>query len=327
VRTGWQAVLVFGLVIGLGQGFGGPIPVQTGVTLWFKRRRALALSLTIMSAGVGGFVAAPSLNKLVASLGGDWRKGWLVIAVLAALSTLSTLLFVRDRPSDLGQEPDGGDAPAANAMNHGGVGVKPPRVHKETGDWTMAQVLRTPVFWIIMFGAVASTAGYSLLLAHGVIHFKGLGLSAEAAAMSLGLLTLCSIIGKMIFGALGDRIEPRFIWSASLLIFVAGVLLAVKATTPAQVYAYALLAGAGFGAGFLAFMTLLGNYYGPKAYASVLGVTILIIAVANSIGPFVAGLAYDHLGSYALALQISGGIALVGAIGVLFALPPKRVHR
>ncbi len=73
VSTGWQYVVVFGVVIGLGVGFSSAIPVQTGITLWFSKKRALALSLALTAAGIGGFVAAPLLNRVISFAQGNWR--------------------------------------------------------------------------------------------------------------------------------------------------------------------------------------------------------------------------------------------------------------
>ena len=103
VSTAWQAVPIFGLLIGAGVLTGGPLAAQTGVAFWFVRRRALALAILLSAASIGGFLVAPLLDWLIAGAGGNWRVGWWLIAGLACVSALISARFVTDRPEDVGQ--------------------------------------------------------------------------------------------------------------------------------------------------------------------------------------------------------------------------------
>ena len=78
VSTGLHAALAFGVLVGIGVAMGGVISTQAGLARWFVRRRALVLAILSTSSGVGGFLAAPLLNRVIASAGGNWRSGLVV---------------------------------------------------------------------------------------------------------------------------------------------------------------------------------------------------------------------------------------------------------
>ena len=102
------------------------------------------------------------------------------------------------------------------------------------------------------------------------------------------------------------------------------MILALEASGVAGLYLYAVCLGVGFGASFSCLMTLPGNYYGARAYASVLGVMIAVGTTAGAGGPYLAGKVYDHYGSYAPTFYSVAGLSFAAAAALLFATPPVR---
>ena len=119
VRTPAQALIIFGVVIGLGTVMSGVVAPQCGVARWFLKRKAMAISLLLTAMSIGGFVAPPLLNWLIAASGGNWRVGWWLIASLSLCAAVLAALLVKERPSDLGQFPDGESAGLAAATEPG----------------------------------------------------------------------------------------------------------------------------------------------------------------------------------------------------------------
>lgn len=321
VATPLMFFLVFGVLMGLGVGFGSVLCLQTGVTLWFNRKRALAMSIALTAAGVGGFIAAPTLTKVVALAGNSWRVGWFFIGGLSLLAFIVSVLFVKNKPSDLQQYPDGiapdAAGPAAVSAKKAGS------VYKTNAEWKAGDALRTSSLWLVFVAVVAFYVPYMMCVAHGVVHFMDLGFSKEVAAMSIGTLTLFSIIGRLLGGALGDKIEPRIIWGVALVVFIFGLVAGMTASSKAAIFAYAILVGAGFGAAFVCMPTVFANYFGPKAFASIMGTIFPLITIFASASPFLAGWIFDSMGSYRTAFI--GGIAfcIVGILALIIARPPK----
>lgn len=324
VSTGTQAVLVFGIIIGLGVVTGGPLAAQTGVAFWFIRRRALAISIILSAGGIGGFVAARVLNRMIAAADGNWRVGWWLVAGLACVAAVVAALFVKDKPGDIGQQTDGGP-PAGDAAKVSGARPKArAAVYITQEEWTFADAAGTPALWLLMLCAVGFSAGLTQIMAHGIIHLQDLGHTPDAAARSFSILVVSTLIGKLVLGVFGDRIEPRYLWSGATAIFGVGMIIVVNATSTLDLYVYAVCLGAGFGGGLVCMMTVLSNFYGSKAYASVVGITLAIQTTAGAIGSYVAGDFYDRFGSYALAFNGAGVLCLAGAVLLLFIRPPTR---
>ncbi len=322
VNTGMAAVLVFGVVMGCGAGLGGTLAAQTGATRWFVRKRTLAVSIILSSSGVGGFLAAPLADRTIVAFDGDWRAGWWLFAALSAVATVATALLVRERPGDLGQLPDGAGPDVEEA-----TGAAPGRsrhVHLTSEVWTVAETFRAPAWWMLLSASIGMGAGIMFFLGHGVVHLRDIGYSSAAAASSLSVLTITQLVGTLGIGALGDRIEPRVLWSICLAVFAAGFLIAVNASGTLSLYAYAACMGVGFGGAVTCMMTLPGNYFGARAYPALVGLIGATSTIVGSVTAVVAGYLYDHSGSYAAVFYAVAGLSVAGAVVLQFAIPPRR---
>jgi len=320
VNTPWMFLAVFSVVIALGVGFGGVLTVQTGVTFWFERKRALAMSLTLTAAGIGGFVAAPALNGIIAMAGNNWRIGWFLVAGLSAAAMVISALFVKNRPSDLGQVPDGGTGEQKHDdYKKAGKSV----IYRTDRRWTAVEVFKTASLWLIFISIVGFFVPYLFCVAHGVIYLIDKGFPQSLAAISLGLITLFSIIGRLVGGVLGDRIEPRYIWAFSVAVLAVGVVSCMYARSPAFVFLYTICVGFGFGAAYVLMPTIIGNYFGAQTFASIMGTLFLLITLFSSASPFVGGVIHDWTGSYTAAFTGALAFAVTSVIAILAVRPPQ----
>ncbi len=115
VTGGPGAMLCYGLLVGTGVAAGAVMAAQAGLARWFVRRRSLALSVLYSAGAIGGFVAAPLLNRLIEATG-TWRAGWWLLAALSTAAACTALILVRERPEDLGQVADGFGPPPAGGQ-------------------------------------------------------------------------------------------------------------------------------------------------------------------------------------------------------------------
>jgi MFS family permease len=324
VHTSLGVYVVFSLTIGLGALACGVLGAQSCIGQWFVEGKARAITLVHTGSGIGGFVAAPSLDRLIRHFGGNWRAGWWLMAGLSLLAAALAVLFIKERPADLGQFPDGRAASDARSPSGSAGRARARNVHKTTQEWTFRDVFQSPAIWLILFSSLGISAGYPLVLAHGVVHLKDLGYAASEAAFSISTMLFASLAGQLLVIVWGDRIEPRRIWAVASAIFGVGMILALNASGKAGLYLYATCLGAGFGASFSCLMTLPGNYFGAKAYASILGVLIAVGTTAGAAGPYLAGIVYDHYASYAPAFYSVAGLSFAAVVALLFATPPAR---
>lgn len=326
-HTALAAILILALPVGFGAMMGGTLAPQVAMARWFHRKRALAIATVLSASGTGGCIAVPLLNHVIAASGGNWRAAWVCMGSMSVIAALVAALFVKESPEQLGQLPDG-DAPGASAATDAPTavpGIKPRRsVFKTTEDWTLGEALSSPSLWMLVTAYLGFFAGFFIYIAHGIANLEGLGHSPAASARSLALVLFSALLGQFAIAALGDRIEMRFLFAVAVCFFGIGIWLAARALGPMSLYPYAILMGSGFGASFTCMMTILGNYYGPKVYPLVLGVTMPFGTIVGAIGPVVAGYFSDKYGSY--AYPFSGVAAICFATGLLliFAKPPVK---
>jgi MFS family permease len=320
VQNGIAAILVFGLLIGSGVATGAALASQSGLARWFVRRRALVIAILYSGSGIGGFVAAPLLNKVISMADGNWRAGWLLIAALSGIAGILAFLFVREHPGDLSQTPDGDDTSTAGWSK--GSKLRPAHITSE--NWLYREALATPAYWLMIVSQLACSCGYTLYLAHGIVHLKDLGHTQAAAAWSIGILAVSGLIAKVIFAALGDRLDPRYLWAAFIAVFGVGLVLVVDARTPSNILIFATCLGVGFGGSLVCLMTVLSNYYGTHAFPSLSGLSLAINTTLSALTPYVGGWLYDSGRGYGGAFYVLAVWCFVSALVLFILRPPLR---
>lgn len=321
-----QAILILALLVGFGAAMGGTLAPQVAMARWFHRKRALAIATVLSASGTGGCIAVPLLNRIIAASGGNWRAAWMCMGSMSLVAALVAALFVKESPEQMGQLPDGMDAADPSTATPAAMAEAKPRasVFKTTEDWTLGEVLRTPSLWMLVLTYLGFFAGFFIFIAHGIANLEGLGHSPAASARSLAVVLFSALLGQFAIGALGDRVEMRFLFAVAVCFFGAGIWLAARAVGPMALYPYAVLMGSGFGASFTCMMAILGDYYGPKVYPLVLGVTMPFGTIVGAIGPIVAGYFSDKYGTYTYVFSGVAAICFATGVVLIFAKPPVK---
>lgn len=311
---------------GLGTSFATMLATQTVIVSWFHARRALAMGLVLGGGAIGGFIAPQILSTTVLAAGGDWRLGWFIIAITAVVGAVVAILSVRNHPSDLGQYPDGINLDGAQqtAANK----KRPIRTYRTSEDWTMSAALKSPALWLCVVAMGADLFLWQVVQTQAPFHLRDRAFTAADAAFFYSLAIGFSILGRFAIAALGDIVEPRFLLAgASILILLGGVLFwFVSPEARWTAYVYPLLAGFGFGAAYVCLPTILGNYFGARAFASINGIAYPLVATIQSGATPAAGFLYDIQGSYFTILLVGWVGTIIAFIAMLLCRPPKPRH-
>jgi MFS family permease len=302
------AMLCYGLLVGAGVATGSIMAAQAGLARWFVRRRSLALSLLYSANALGGFIAAWLLNWLIET-SGTWRAGWWLLAASSCLAACIVVVFVRERPEDVGQIADG---VAAATDGSPAPDTRPRFVSRQ--EWSFREAVRNPTYWVLLIALLGTSGGYTLFLAHGVVHLEDLGHSAKVGSLAVGAMAGTGLIGKLILATLGDRLDPRYLFALFVGVFGVGLLVVVDARALWQVYLFAVCLGIGFGGGVVCLMSVLSNYYGTRAFASLAGLAIAINTTLSAIAPKVAGRLFDQGIGYGVAFYVLATWCFVGAV-------------
>src|SRR4051794_3634274 len=110
MTASWQLVLLWGGFIGLGTGSMALVFAATIAQRWFVARRGLVTGVLTAGSATGQLVFLPLTAWLAETAG--WRAASLLISCAALSVVPLVLLFLRERPSDLGLLPYGAPEPA-----------------------------------------------------------------------------------------------------------------------------------------------------------------------------------------------------------------------
>src|SRR6266550_2272026 len=105
VRQPWHLYATLGMLVSAGGNCLGYTAHALFLPNWFVRRRGLAMSLAFSGVGVGSVILLPWMQSLIERTG--WRSACFAMGILVLMLLLPLNLLVRQRPQDIGLEPDG----------------------------------------------------------------------------------------------------------------------------------------------------------------------------------------------------------------------------
>jgi MFS family permease len=315
-------LIAFGLLTGIGLGFSGNFTVQSGVNYWFEKRRGMAMSIVMTGAGIGGFAAGYILNGILSYTGGSWRTGWYFIAVTCIVVSVIALLFIINRPEDVGQKMDGGET-GSNGLDKRAM-QKKYRVYKTQTDTAFNEVLKDRRLWFSIIAICTLRFAYSLCTAHAILHLLDRGIPQVIAATALGTMTLVSVAGRLIAGTVSDWVESHIVWAGGMVIFIIGFLNLMFVQSSVMAVAFSVLCGFGFGAAYVCVGTMLANYYSPNTFPQVMGIVFPFQMVVGGLSPFTVGIIYDLTRSYTIGFGIGLAGLVIGTTAIILAVPPRK---
>ncbi len=317
----WQLWLIYGVVVGMGVAFGHLLALTTLVNFWFIKRKSLAMGIVVAGMGAGPLVFAPFIASMVESIG--WRSSWIVLGgVVFFFAAVPALIFIRNRPEDIGQLPDGvglGRAVEGVPSSHG------KKTYITPTEWKVRDGIRTRTLWLIVIFACANQFTLNMMNAHQVAHLTDIGIAPVIAAASLGLMVGMSGAGRLVGGALGDKFQTRYLVAAACMAEIVALLLFISADSMAAVYVYVVLLGFPYGMILVLHMVMISSYYGAKTYARMASVVMFVTTPIYAFAPLLGGYMYDNFSSYVLPFSICAGFLAIGLICALLARPPAPV--
>ncbi|VVE90491.1 MFS transporter [Pandoraea bronchicola] len=312
VTQPWQFPLAFGLVVGAGVACAGVLPAQAAVAQWFPDRRALAVSIVLSAIDIGGMVAPPVLEKLIAQQGGDWRSGWFAMFAMGLAAFAIAVLAIRRDLAGVAADPFAATVQEVQA----GMGGK------LEAAWTVRDALRTRTYWMILVFTCVVGFDWMLMMAHGVIHLHDSGYSSGASAFAVAIMVAASLAGNVLAGVLGDRISARRIGVVAMGLLTVGLAAAVHPRGDAGLWYFAVPVGLGYGASQVCLMALLGKYFGARAFPQLLG---LLLAVGTALAAVLVaggGAVFDKTGSYTPVFVLCVALSVLATIAIGLATSP-----
>jgi MFS family permease len=279
------------------------------VTLWFDRRRGTMLG--IYSTGMGMLMALVPVGSSLVIEAVGWRMAWVVVGlVIWAVVVPIARWGMIDRPSDIGQFPDG---PIA-AIDEG-------RAVRSGPGATRTEAIRTWRFWVLVSGSAAVGMLTTALNFHQISLLGDAGLTPTAAAAMFLPQTVGTGVAGLAFGYVSDRLTVRSLLPMTMGLLATSLVLASVLVPGPIVVVYALCLGATGGAARSVSATLMPRWFGVTNIGAIQGVAAFVGVASTAVGPVAFSVARDATGDYSLAAISYALIPVAVALASLTVKP------
>lgn len=282
---------------------------------WFWKHQGLVMGAISMASGLGGSLMTILLTKIIEIR--SWQAATLAAAGMIGLVAVSYLL-IKDKPEQKGLKPFGYHTPEKAKK----------KVREQDHDWpgySMKELLRHPVFYVMILCTLASCCFLYMVSGVVVVHFQDIGYSPSEAANFQSVLMLSLAVAKLAAGGLCDKIGAKPVAILCMLCAAAGQLIMGSTAQPALCYVGVILFSVGLCMTSILIPLLASPLFGYRACISVNGIFLSMASLGNLIGNPVTNMLYDRLGSYNPVFRMAAvcNVIVIGVYLILFTLAKR----
>jgi MFS family permease len=293
----WQFVLAQGVLIGLLGCSATFAPLVADTSLWFNRRRGIAVAICASGNYLAGAIWPPVVQHFFDSVG--WRLTYMGVGAFCVAAMLPLALVLRRRPPVLATA----SGPRSNGAPHD-LGL-PPRL----------------LLGLLCTAGVSCCVAMSMPQVHIVALCGDLGFAAARGAEMLSLMLACGIVSRLTFGWISDRIGGL----RTLLLGSTLQAIALVAFLPADGLVSLYLVSAMFGlfqGGIVpSYAMIVREYFAPRVAGATVSIVLTATLFGMALGGWMSGAIFDLTGSYRAAffngiawnllnIAIAGGLLL-----------------
>jgi OFA family oxalate/formate antiporter-like MFS transporter len=295
--------LCFGVIGGLGNGFGyaTPIPVMAK---WFPDKRGLAVGLAVGGYGAGSAIFGPLAQlKLIPAYGlpGTFQ----ILSLIFFVMTMAGAFLLRNPPA--GYRPDGWVPPSATRSG-------------ESREFSPREMLRMPTFYLMWAGYALGCSAGLMVISQLVPFARSVGIAAGAlSTMTLMVGALGNASGRILSGWMSDRLGRINVLRVMIGIgMLAMPALYAAGSNVALLYAAVFVVYWCYGAQLSVNGVAAADFWGTKNAGINYGILFTAWGVAGIIGPRIGGVLYDRYHNYQAAFYtaaVLSGLALLCELG------------
>jgi MFS family permease len=277
----WTFMLAHGLLIGLLGCSATFAPLIADTSLWFVRRRGIAVAICASGNYLGGAIWPGVVQHFVETVG--WRQTYVGLGLFCFVTMTALALLMRRRPPIATASPTASGMTAPSALPFG----LPPG---------QAQAL-------LCIAGVACCVAMSMPQVHIVAYCGDLGYGVARGAEMLSIMLAFGIASRLISGAICDRIGGlRTLLLGSALQGVA-LLLFLPFDSLLSLYVIAALFGLFQGGIVPSYAIIIREHFPPAEAGARVGLVIMCTLLGMALGGWMSGLVFDVTGSYRAAFM------------------------
>jgi nitrate/nitrite transporter NarK len=303
-------VLGFGVLVGLGIGFGYSSTTPPALKWFSAAKTGLIAGLVVAGFGLAPVYLAPTADYLLRNHG--LLKSMLILGVAFAVAICGLAQWLVNPPA--GYRPEvaatGSSTQPAAAVN-----------------FSPREILRQPAFWLLwMIYFIGSGAGLMVISSVSGMAKKTMG---EAAFIAVAVMAIGNAGGRIVAGMLSDRIGRRWTLMLVLLLQAALMFIAIPVTASNSgpkflIVLVATMIGFNYGANLSLFPSFTKDLWGLKNF----GMNYGVLFTAWGVGGFVLSRVQQMLktgsGNFNSSFITAGVLLLIGAgLTLLIAKPAK----
>jgi MFS family permease len=309
VDQGWQLMLTWGLLIGVGTGSMAMVFAATIANRWFVAKRGLVMGILTAGGATGQLIFLPIMANLVARA--DWRWASLVITGASLAVVPFVLAVLRNYPEDLGVRAYGAPPDVADPPRPDPAGA----ARRAIG--ALRSAARTKTFWALAGGfAICGATTNGLIGTHFVPSAHDHGMPEPTAAGLLAVVGIFDIIGTIVSGALTDKVNPRILLAGYYFFRGVGLLVLpwlLSATIHPSMLVFIVIYGLDWVATVPPTVALCREVFGANG-TIVFGWVFASHQVGAAIAASAAGIIRDTTGQYTYAWFGAAALCVVAAV-------------
>jgi len=268
--------LAQGVLIGVGAS-ASLAPLMADASLWFRRRRGIAVALAASGNYLAGVVWPPVLTWLMGAYG--WRMAHVAVGAICLVTMLPLALMLRAR------------APGAR----GGA------LTGEQGEARPLGFSRTALTVMLSCAGVACCVAMAMPQVHIVAYCGDLGYGVARGAEMLSLMLACGIVSRVGSGIIADRIGGlRTLMLGSVLQGVA-LSLFLFFDGLGSLFTLSALFGLFQGGIVPSYAVIVRESFPSSEVGMRVGIVLMATLVGMALGGWLSGVIFDATGSYAAA--------------------------
>ena len=291
----------------------GPVPHQIIISNWYKEKRGTAMGITYVGVAVIGSIGTKLGPWLAAQM--PYTDALRIMGFMLLIAWPLALFIIKDKPSDIGQLPDGKGSLAE-------ITEAPPAAAPAKKFSTL---MSKKAFWLLLAGSAASIGSIAAVNFHMKLVFEEQGFIDQAARNAIWStvsfwVLWASIGGRLLAGYLSDRLPRKYVMLATYLIVAAAIpaLLLVRPDNTGYVYLFALVFGFAMGADYMLIPLMAADQFGLSSLPRAMAVILPSDTILQFWLPRFVSTLRTAWGGYGSALWAVFGAALLGAVAIAF---------